>query len=399
MVKFLILSDIHACDVDPASSRAPSYVSSFNASATARIDPLTDLERLIQDNGLAPDYILCAGDITNRSSPSSFNYAWNRLHKLAEGSGSGLVATVGNHDLDSRYQDNKFDPRGYAMALRPSLPVKDRTSFLEFWAQNFTLLSYSDCNIVVLNTAAYHGAGEDAKAEIEHGRISDATLVSLGEVVASAPQCATNILLCHHHPIKADRGDFEVLRQTIGGDKLIDLLDQASSPWIIVHGHKHVPDLFYGHGGGANAPVVLGSASFSAQVNADAQNKNPNQVHLLATDPEGAKSSGLTYAGTVMSWTWQVGVGWRKAQGTQGLPYISGFGYKSSVTILAEQIETHLQTVLQSHISWGEAVRIVPSLLRLVPSDFRLFRQALSKLGLTILSDEDGDFAQIGRRT
>lgn len=281
MPTFLILSDIHACDDDPASPQAPSYVSSFNSAAKARTDPLTDLERLIRDENLAPDYILCAGDITNRSNPGSFTYAWNRLNQLATECNSKLIATVGNHDLDSRYQANKFDPRGYAMSLEPPLPVQERIHYLEYWAQNFTILQHDDCNIIVLNTAAYHGGGADSKTEIEHGRISDATLVRLKDAIAQIEQRSSNVLLCHHHPIKGDQGDQSSIGITPGGEKLIELLDQASSPWIVVHGHKHVPDLFYGHGGGANAPVVLGCASFSAQVNIDAQNKNPNQVHFL----------------------------------------------------------------------------------------------------------------------
>jgi hypothetical protein len=43
-----------------------------------------------------------------------FGYAWQRLHDLAEKSGAKLIATVGNHDVDSRYKSNAFDPRGYA---------------------------------------------------------------------------------------------------------------------------------------------------------------------------------------------------------------------------------------------------------------------------------------------
>ena len=128
MARFLILSDIHACDEDPASSHAPSYVSSFNSAATARLDPLSDLTRVFAEDASNPDYILCAGDITNRSSPSAFNYAWGRLHGLAADLGAQLIATVGNHDLDSRFQANKFDPRGYAMSLEPPLPVADRLS-------------------------------------------------------------------------------------------------------------------------------------------------------------------------------------------------------------------------------------------------------------------------------
>jgi Calcineurin-like phosphoesterase len=81
MPRFLVLSDIHACDVDPASPEAPSYVSSYKSAATSRPDPLSDLGRLIRDEDLRPDYILCAGDITNRSSPGPFQFAWERLHQ------------------------------------------------------------------------------------------------------------------------------------------------------------------------------------------------------------------------------------------------------------------------------------------------------------------------------
>lgn len=398
MPRFLILSDIHACDEDPASPQAPSYVSSFNSAAAARIDPLTDLERLVSEADLCPDYILCAGDITNRSSPTAFNYAWGRLHKLASAANATLVSTVGNHDLDSRFMANKYDPRGYAMSLDPSLPTNDRLSYLEFWAQNFTLLSYEDCNVVVLNTAAYHGVGTDIQKEIEHGRISDVTLEKLEEAIANAPSRSTNILLCHHHPIRGDQGDHDLEGLTRGGEKLVDLVGRSTRPWIIVHGHKHVPDLFYGHGGGSNAPVVLGSASFSAQVNRDAQNKNPNQVHLLETDPASALRLGLTYAGSVYSWTWQAGVGWSKAQGAQGLPHVAGFGYKSSIDVLADQIDAELQKSGASHMAWQEALNAVPSISRLVPLDFTSLRAALRVKGLTILNDEDGEYAQIGRK-
>jgi predicted MPP superfamily phosphohydrolase len=398
MARFLILSDIHACDEDPASSQAPSYVSSFNSAATARLDPLSDLKRVFVEDAFKPDYILCAGDITNRSSPTAFNYAWGRLHGLAADLGAQLIATVGNHDLDSRFQANKFDPRGYAMSLAPTLPVADRLSYLEYWAQNFTVLKFDDCNVAALNTAAYHGIGKDIENEIEHGRISEVTLEKLEHELSQLDPRPTNILLCHHHPIRGDHGDHDLIGLTRGGEKLVDILGRASSPWIIVHGHKHVPDLFYGHGGGSNAPVVLGSASFSAQVNRDAQNKNPNQVHLLITDPAGAAQEGLTYAGSVLSWTWQAGVGWSKAQGAQGLPHVTGFGYKASIDVLAQKLDDQLTADSRNHLSWNDAVGAVPSISRLVPTDFRSFREALRKLGLTILSDEDGAYAQIGRR-
>jgi 3',5'-cyclic AMP phosphodiesterase CpdA len=399
MCRILLLSDIHACDVDPSSSQAPSYVSSYNPASRARLDPMSDLVRLVREASLAPDYILCAGDITNRSSPSAFNFAWGRLNELAQSLGAHLIATVGNHDLDSRYTENKFDPRGYAMSLSPGIPVAEQTAFFEYWAQNFTCLNFDGCNIVVLNTAAYHGGGKDAETELEHGRISELTLDRLENALAKLPARSTNILLCHHHPIKGDHSDPDLVGRTRGGEELVDLLGRQAQPWIIVHGHKHVPDLIYGHGGGVNAPVVLGCASFSAQVNRDAQNKNPNQVHLLVTDPADAEACGLNSAGEVRSWNWQAGVGWVKAQGALGLPYISGFGYKASLDTLAVKIRDALNASRRNFMPWSECVALAPPIRRLVPTDFRAFRISLNKEKLTILQNEDGEYAQIGFKT
>lgn len=55
MKRFLLISDIHACDVDPGSSKAPSYVSSFRSAAASRIDPIAELEDLIKREDLQPE--------------------------------------------------------------------------------------------------------------------------------------------------------------------------------------------------------------------------------------------------------------------------------------------------------------------------------------------------------
>ena len=397
MKRFLLLSDIHASDIDPASSRAPSYVSSYKALSGLNLDPIAELKKLIREENLAPDCVLCAGDVTNKSVPAPFSYAWQKLDDLAKSCDAKLIATVGNHDVDSRYKSNAYDPRGFAMSLSPKIPITERKHFLEFWAENFTLISNEECNILALNTAAYHGAGRDAAAEIEHGRISDVTLAAISEAIKCLPAKPVNILLCHHHLIKPEPSDEDLRGQTRGGEKLIHLLSDVDGAWIVVHGHKHIPDLFYAHGG-SNAPVILGCASFSAQINEDAQNKNPNQVHLLICDPDGASSAGLTSAGQIISWTWQPGVGWRKAQGLHGLRHSVGFGYRTSVAPLVNEVEKYLATQGAAYLRWEDAVRAIPSLLRLIPADIKRFERNLLQRGLMILTDSEGNNAQIGRR-
>lgn len=284
------------------------------------------------------------------------------------------------------------------MSLAPSIPLNDRTHFLEYWAENFTLVSDDNCNILVLNTAAYHGGGKKVAQEIEHGRISQTTIDKIKVTLERTRRAPVNIVLCHHHLIRPEWTDDDLVNQTRGGEKLIQLLNESDVAWIIVHGHKHVADLFYGHGG-ANAPVIFACASFSAQVNLDAQNKSPNQVHYLVCDPEGARAAGLTSAGTVSSWTWQPGLGWGRSQGLHGLRHLVGFGYRASVNSLVDDLEQELDAQGASQLPWTSAVHVLPALERLVPVDFVAFERVLNDRGLVILTEQDGSLAQIGRRT
>lgn len=393
---FLLLSDIHATDQNPSGSDAPSYVSSFNAGSAGKKDPLTDLRRLLEEEEECPSHILCAGDITNRSNPSSLSFAWGQLHSLASDLGAKLITTVGNHDIDSRYMENKYDPRGYAMALAPTIPIADRNNFLEYWAEHFTLISEDGCNILVLNTAAYHGGGKAAEVEIEHGRISDHTLSAITKALGSLPEAPINLVLCHHHPQKPEGQDKELQGLTRGGAELVDILANSGEPWIIVHGHKHVPELYYGLGGG-NAPVILGCASFSAQVNSDAQNKNPNQVHLLKFDHAGASATGASIAGQVRSWSWQPGVGWARTLGKLGLPHRSGFGHRGSPKHVSTQIDK-LVPAAPSFMSWSDAVAKAPYLRYILPRDVQLLEGFLSKKGINVLRDDSGQESQLGRQ-
>jgi DNA repair exonuclease SbcCD nuclease subunit len=143
--RFLIISDIHACDVDPTASDAPSYVSSYGG-RRASADPLSELEALIEKDIPEVDYILCPGDIANRANPSAFAYAWKSLNDLADRLKIPLFATVGNHDIDSRYKTNTFDPMEFAKNITPHIPTRKRPQYLEYWAENFTLIENDDCN-------------------------------------------------------------------------------------------------------------------------------------------------------------------------------------------------------------------------------------------------------------
>lgn len=391
---FLIVSDIHACDDDPSSSSTASYVSSMRGASYGHKDPFAELEQLVTAASLKPDYLLCPGDITNKSNSNAFTYAWQRLDNLAKKIGAKLVATVGNHDVDSRYTSNKLDPCGFAKTLEPSIPFADRQHYLEFWAENFTLIQEDGCNILAVNTAAFHGIGDDAKSELQHGRISEYTNLLIEEQLNNAQEVAVNIALCHHHAVKEAQGDLNLLGHTRGADRLVQILDASPKPWLIVHGHIHSSDI-YNAPGGFNAPTILACASFSAQVNADAQNKHPNQVHYLVVEPSAAAGLSMQNAGTVRSWTWLPGVGWSPSKGKPGLGHLAGFGHRTNISTLCNQVETLISTSGSDYIQWHQALTGVPQLKYLLPIDFEKFEKHLSQMSISLLRDGDGAIAQV----
>jgi hypothetical protein len=120
---------------------------------------------------------------------------------------------------------NDFDPRGMAMLVQPPIPNGGRQSYLEFWAEHFTIFEKAGARFVALDSAAYHGSGKDPDAEMERGRVSPATLEMLKARLVGA-QKKINILVCHHHPMAHDEIQDRDYSSIQGGGKLLRLLSE-----------------------------------------------------------------------------------------------------------------------------------------------------------------------------
>jgi len=395
---FLVISDIHACTSDPTSADAPSYVSTQPAEMFAAVDPLDSMLETVKASGLKVSCIICPGDMTDKGEPSGIQYVWKKLLDIATKLNASLVvATPGNHDLDSRFQYNDFDARGQAMLIQPTLPIDNRQLYLEFWAEHFTIFdAEEDVRFFLLNSSAYHGGGKRPEEEREHGRVSRSTLIRLKRLLESGqyPKKVLNVMVCHHHPdAPSEIGAPDMLME--GGKALLELLNQSDvGPWMVFHGHRHRPRLFYAAGSG-DGPIVLGAASFSAQINKDAQNKCPNQFHIVQFDLIGAKEIGVGIAGSVRSWNWLVGDGWHPAQSPTGLPSRAGFGFRGQADLLMENILRAIPP--GSFVKWSELTSSVPQLAFILPGDMRKLIIALGKSNVRIAFGEGGIPFQVSR--
>ena len=125
-LRIAIMSDLHAAPKggDAASGEVKLFSDDAGSANTAH--PMKGLHALIKSNGLRADFVLCPGDMTNKASSTALNYVWAGLHEVRDlMCAKSVLATVGNHDVDSRGHADDAFPREALMKLEPPFPAGD----------------------------------------------------------------------------------------------------------------------------------------------------------------------------------------------------------------------------------------------------------------------------------
>lgn len=392
LVRVAFLSDLHAYHPTPGNGRGGESFLPANPGVSDP-DPFGDLDRLIEREKLKVDLVMCGGDICDKADLRGFQYAWNRLNSLkANLSAAELVATCGNHDLNSRRVDvpEDPDPKGALQSVLPRFPFADEILTDRFWSRNFALIEpLQGVRVVVLNTSAYHGGAEQ---EIHHGRVSERTITAINNELKDLESADLNILLCHHHvrPLKglwANAPDSEFMKK--GGDLLNRLSQCTASPWLILHGHRHVPNLEHTLD---PASVVLGASSFSAQMQG-----RFNQFHIL--DLEVDPTGDAPLKGAIETWSWNITGGWQRRpinNDDEGFPPFCGFGSTLQPRAMAAKIEGVIGTS-PGYVEWIEVLETVPEMKFTTPAHFRQVEHLLGAKQINLHRDRDGRVVQVGK--
>ncbi len=388
-----VLSDLHAFDKTHYSEvKPPSFLDMSVGEDRHSIHPISALKKLITSENLRADIIICAGDLGDKANPTYIQYTWTKLHELKKLLHSRLIAaTPGNHDHDSRSKYCKFDPRGALQNLSPKFPLEKENDFNCFWAKNYTIVSDKIFRIVILNSSAFQGIGD----EIHHGRISPWTLEGLEKDIDVNREFPINILVCHHHPQKHEGlnlTDYEVMD---GGQSLLRLLGTGRfGQWIIIHGHKHYPMLSYAQGS-TGGPVVFSAGSLCAYLDPEIQSRAQNQFYLIKFSLKDMNNYG--FVGRFKAWDWYNGYGWKPAADKSGLPSAGGFGYRKQLELIAKDIAKLLNG--QAKKEWYEIAKAIPQLAYLIPSDLENLENQLSKRhALSMERSSEGLILQIGKK-
>ncbi|QYY33770.1 metallophosphoesterase (plasmid) [Cupriavidus pinatubonensis] len=389
-VRLALLSDLHAYHPESGKSGVSYLPTSPRISDP---DPFSSLAELINRESLAVDLVICAGDICDKADFRGFQYAWTKLHDIASAmAAKELIATCGNHDLNSRHIDSAEDPdpKGSLQTIQPQFPFESDDLSNHFWARNFAILEpLPGIRILVLNTSAYHGG---SSGEEQHGRVSKRTIEAIEKKLLAMEHADLNILLCHHHvrPLKGLWGnapDSEFMQK--GGELLNMLTSTTVSPWLVLHGHRHTPNLEHSRDPDC---VVVGASSFSAQIPGKL-----NQFHILDVVVDHSLPQPL--AGTIETWSWTITGGWQKRPAYEeedGFPPQCGFGSKFLPRAISDQI-TGLLKDGPDYKSWTEVLQVVPDVQFMTPKHFSQLEKLLASAQIKLHRDSEGKLTQVGR--
>jgi hypothetical protein len=405
--RFAVVSDIHAGD-----ERSDwTYVKIEPPVARRHRHPLCDLQLIIDQDGIRCDYLIVPGDIANQADPKGLNYAWRRLHEIADQLGARILSAPGNHDVITH--DAAADPREMLKSLLPSFPTGDVDLDSEFWAKGWCSIEEPEHRILILDSTSgfpVYPVGVDKaspewdeyKRQIDRGSITESIENEIEGYIAGLSERKINVALIHHHPQEHQLRDY--LQDEYGpmfrGGSLLELFSKypQGGRWIIIHGHKHIPQLVNAISSSSNGPLILCAASLGAQLWSPVNTVTRNQFHVLSVSNETIPGVG-SICGTVESFTWGYGDGWSRSERRgSGLPGRGGFGCTIDSATLSQQIVTLMDEASLEFMPYPNLLARVPHLPYQLPRDFESLEDDLERVGFNFDRDRHDRITQLSRK-
>lgn len=407
-LRLAVMSDIHATDAGDTASQ-DTHVFAEPIATQRGLYPLADLEDLVEEHGLRADILLVPGDIANKANAEGLQYGWRRAHALASRLCARLLAAPGNHDVVTRRAG--VEKNSMLRYLLPSFPSGDPGSDDTFWRDGWSVVEEPNYRVLTLDSTAgfpdYPASAVDGSEEmqrylsaLDRGALRPGALTQIEDYLRNAEH-KINVAMVHHHPLEHQLKGY--LQDTYGpmheGGNLVDVLSQAyrSGRWLIVHGHKHIPQLVAGTPTAVAGPVVLGAASLGAKIWPPLHTVARNQFHLVELELD-LESDVRGLVGTVESFTWGYGVGWDSAAPQRdGLPAAAGFGATVEPRLIARHVKHAVDTSGMGYMSYSDVCSQVPDLRYLLPADNALMEKHARDLEITLTRDYAGQFVSFQR--
>ncbi len=359
MPKLAVISDLH-CHPQNKESWG-SYYHCDGLRSPINNHPIAALKHLIKEQNLQADLLLLPGDFTDGINQQGFITAWQDCREIATVIGAkGILATIGNHDVDSRKHHNP-DPFDIPKSLHEDFPIHDQEAKNQFWANGFYIKDHGNVRTLVVNSVHTHHDVEKACK----GEITKTQLEKIQEALDDLDPIEYMIALCHHHPVQHEAYGLGSSDLMAGGDVFAEFLNDRKFS-IIVHGHKHYPRLRYWSGG--DSLSVFSSGSLAATNSKGVATNTRNLFHII--DLADNSVTGCDRHGTIKSWEFHLGRGWLEPNHiSAGFPAMTGFGNRETPTQIAKDIADWMDKCGGYYYNWDDVVTAIPRVNYMIPKD------------------------------
>jgi predicted phosphodiesterase len=356
-LKILVIGDLH-CQYKSPNEKLTTRLFSNMMRDPILHNPMEALKRVIDEDELEADLILCTGDITNMIDEQGLITGWNYLEEIKRHLNvKYLAATIGNHDVDSRKIHSK-DPFKSIKKFSNRFPIDSDNLKDQFWRDNFYLLVGQKFDLLVYNSSFSHIDKDEARLS----RIEQSTLDKIKDALSKCKPGKTRIAMCHHHPMKHSNLSYIDEDSMDKGDDLVTLLNFFDFD-LLIHGHKHDPRLSY-----INSLPILCAGSFSSLENVT-DIAGDNVFHKITISPN--------KKGIIKTYVYGPNKGWHIKDDAY-FPCITGFGFRGSITDLAKKINVWLGADDLRY--YEDLVLNFPELNNLIPLDQNKLNEELDKV-------------------
>ncbi len=355
-LKIAVVSDLH-CRYSEGKkiTEVHSYLTSDLTKSPIDRNPIESLKKVIVASELKADILICPGDVSDKSDKQGLISGWKYLEELKISfQANNLVGTVGNHDVNSRGTIKDNGPFDLLKTFTDNFPTSNDHLNTLYWANDYCILSDTKYDLLIFNSSNNH---IDDKLCYE----SKITPHTLNRIKSELEKLDNNekikIAMCHHHPIKHSNMDYKDGDSIEKGDDLLKLLTDFNFS-LIVHGHKHDPQLNY-----HNKLPVFAAGSFSSMMNLLDLGAE-NTFHFIEL------SNNKT--GIIRSWIYGPKEGWTQKADTY-FPCFTGFGVNVNLDDLASKCSDWFLELNSNHIEYRVLVNKFPEIDFLIPSEQKAF--------------------------
>jgi 3',5'-cyclic AMP phosphodiesterase CpdA len=387
-ISIAVISDLHVGKSARSKDLCP-HEESKAIESDFRSNFIAFLERA----SIAADYILIPGDITDGADPDEFKLASDFITDIARKlnvEDEKIIFVPGNHDVNwPLLKINPKDQSGVYYRLRYAPLVNEDAVFHKI-IQNckqklldtpyIGVWEFTDLLVVGINSS-WH---DDPSIAIHHGIVSNETIDELRKILEGLDleQQRLKVFLVHHHPIPysdplPSLPDFSIMTNA---PALLQLL-QSHQFDLLVHGHKHVPNLITYSVNSSFPILILASGSLSSVLDTRWSGCVNNQFHIVKID--GRDTSDKTTFGNVESWSYTTASGWTKSKEHNGISHVIPFGTYVHPNVLSEQLREIIQKAFKAHqyIRWSDVTKDNQTYQFLPPS---LLIDVLDKLAVSV---------------